>query len=90
MRREYLLLRIFLIGVLLGAFAAMAPDCGRSNEVVGLIYNGEKSTSGDWPWIVALFYRPANSFFCSGSLVSEKHLLSGEYIIIAVQFKILL
>lgn len=89
MRREYLLLRIFLICVL-GAFVAIAADCGRSNEVVGLIYNGEKSTSGDWPWIAALFYRPANSFFCSGSLVSEKHLLSGEYIIIAVQFKILL
>lgn len=38
---------------------------------------GEDETNeNDWPWLVALFF--SNTFLCGGTLVSDKHVISGE------------
>lgn len=57
------------------------PYCGQ-REGAGLrSYGGEDTTEGEWPWIVALTNRLIDEeYFCGGSLVSQKHVLSGEKI----------
>lgn len=52
--------------------------CGRKFVGAGMVFGGEKTTQNSWPWLVALFYLPKNQFFCGGSLISSKHVLSGE------------
>lgn len=42
-------------------------------------YNGFKLQDRyKWPWVVAFFRKDTGSFFCSGSLVSTKKVVSGE------------
>jgi secreted trypsin-like serine protease len=43
-----------------------------------LIYGGKEVKRGEWPWIVAFAYKPRNTFFCGGNLISNKHILSGK------------
>lgn len=52
--------------------------CGRRFEGHGLAYGGAKSQQNAWPWLVAFENLQKNKFVCSGSLISNKHVLSGE------------
>jgi secreted trypsin-like serine protease len=52
--------------------------CGSRHTVVGTIYGGDRANRNSWPWLVALFDRKNERFFCAGSLISEKHILSGK------------
>lgn len=56
-------------------------DCGAKFEGIGTIFGGEKAEQNSWPWLVAFLYVPKNSFFCGGSLISKRHVLSGKKII---------
>jgi hypothetical protein len=47
------------------------PKCGFVMDKQDTNYNA-------WPWFVALEFWPSAQFFCSGSLISNKHVLSGE------------
>jgi secreted trypsin-like serine protease len=51
--------------------------CGLRNGTSGFSYGGTEVRRGDWPWTVALVYKPMNTFFCSASLISKKHSLTG-------------
>lgn len=53
--------------------------CGERSGFVGNVWGGRPSTVNSWPWIVAFQYLTAkrNKFFCAGSLVSDKHIVSG-------------
>ena len=53
-------------------------QCGQRVVVSGLIVGGNETKPGEWPWLVALTLNPSHSFFCGGTLISEKHVLSGE------------
>lgn len=47
----------------------------------GLVYKGESFQRGSWPWMVALMHRSSakpSKFFCGGTLVSDKKVLTGE------------
>lgn len=33
----------------------------------------------EWPWLVAFFNKVEGKFFCSGSLISQKHVVSGAW-----------
>lgn len=52
--------------------------CGQQFVLAGLIAGGNKTVRGEWPWLVALELKPDGMFFCAGTLISEKHVLSGE------------
>jgi secreted trypsin-like serine protease len=52
--------------------------CGLRNGTSGFSFGGSEVRRGDWPWTVALIYKPKNSFFCSGSLISAKHVMTGK------------
>ncbi|RNA24800.1 serine protease 27-like [Brachionus plicatilis] len=58
--------------------------CGQTpykHSVVSRIINGDKSTPNSWPWHVGLFFKIFNgySFFCGGSLITRKHVLSAAH-----------
>ena len=55
-------------------------DCGKKNGVQGNVYGGDPTKPNTWPWIVAFLHRvkKKKTFFCGGSLVSAKHVVSGK------------
>lgn len=53
--------------------------CGQRNAVIGTIFGGEEVSRNAWPWLVAFHNRLKKKFFCAGSLITEKHVLSGKY-----------
>jgi hypothetical protein len=59
--------------------AQKLPKCGKSHFGIGTVISGRPSTPHSWPWLVAFFFKPENQFFCGGSLISAKHVLSGKW-----------
>jgi Trypsin len=51
---------------------------GRKVQNAMRIIGGERVQSNEWPWLVVFVYSSENEFFCAGSLVSSKHVISGE------------
>ena len=68
----------FLFLWLLQLSATEVIECGRKSTVDTRIFNGDEIQPNSWPWIVALNFILKNMFFCSGSLISNKHVLSGR------------
>lgn len=56
------------------------PNCGKTIFVgAGLIYGGNQSKKNQWPWFASLYDRKnQNNFFCGASVITKRHLLSGE------------
>lgn len=77
----------FLILIVFVAFTAHAnptqravENCGKKPVSVGLVFGGVYSRRHSWPWIVNFQRVIDNQVFCGGSLVSVKHVVSGEKI----------
>lgn len=54
--------------------------CGRvdTGGVNYLIANGDRTSPGQWPWLAAIFVaRLQFQFQCAGSLVTDKHIITG-------------
>jgi hypothetical protein len=58
--------------------STLTEECGRKSTVTPVLFGGRKSMQNQWPWLGRLFYADTKRFFCSSTLISEKHLLSGE------------
>jgi hypothetical protein len=79
---------VFLIGLFCLGFgdeegeqrgrARVQFKCGQKHSTAGFIFGGIPAKPHDWPWLVAMIYTPYDQYFCSGSLVSRKHVVSGE------------
>lgn len=54
--------------------------CGSSSRDSGLIVHGSNFSRGDFSWIVALMNTKdgKNDFFCSGTLISSRHVVTGK------------
>lgn len=63
--------------VFLFPFPTKAGDC---DGVISRMFGGEKTSRKEWPWNVAFIHRPSEKFFCGGSLISDRHVLSGEFL----------
>lgn len=77
---------LLLIFVICGVFGQLETKkeeiCGIKPEFeIGVrVYGGETvDNKAEWPWLVAFVNIATESFFCSGSLISTKHVLSGEF-----------
>ncbi|KAF4523169.1 hypothetical protein B566_EDAN002427, partial [Ephemera danica] len=58
--------------------------CGVRDNSVPLVMRGEATKPGDWPWLAAIFMRSRynlGEFFCGGSLVSAKHVVTAAHCI---------
>lgn len=61
-------------------FVIFNAICGISGHLK-LFGNGcgrKFANDNDWPWLVGFVYQPFNHLFCSGHLISARHVLSGE------------
>ena len=54
--------------------------CGKPAQTVGFIVNGADFKRGEFPWMVALLNKLRNQpeFFCAGTLVSTRHVITGK------------
>ena len=55
-----------------------SQECGRVKVGTSFSVGSEYATRGQWPWLAPLFYRKDDEFFCGSTLISKRHLLSGE------------
>jgi hypothetical protein len=60
------------------------PVCGQKfNSSAALIVNGSTALKGEFPWQAAIYERgesPGTSkLYCSGTLISERIILTGDY-----------
>lgn len=57
-------------------------NCGKPDAMQSLIINGISTRSGEYPWLVALFYynfaKYQYEFRCGGSLISKQFVITGE------------
>lgn len=59
-----------------------SQECGIVKYTSELIYGGQYAKKGAWPWLVAMHDATTEEFFCGSTLVSDKHILTGENIIL--------
>lgn len=77
--KKCLIFFIILFCVNFELLTIKAHECGKKEgEFKGTVYGGKKTEKAEWPWIVAFLHRKYQNFFCGGTLISEKHVLSGE------------
>lgn len=43
-------------------------------------FSSIKATKGQYPFLAAFFNATYNNFFCGGSLISRKHILSSKFV----------
>lgn len=45
-----------------------------------LIFHGDSYERGEWPWLVAIYKKKEDTvgFVCAGTLVSDRHVITGE------------
>lgn len=55
-------------------------QCKKGRSVIGAIVGGERAQKGEWRWMVAFIHMEKGNYFCSGSLISNRHILSGKSI----------
>lgn len=64
-------------------------SCGKPLTTISLIVKGEVAARGDWPWLSAIYrkYDWDTSYQCVGSLISNKHVLTGKFFLASLHFK---
>lgn len=67
--------------ILLELAEANLENCQASRTyITSRVFGGQRLRKEkiEVPWLVALYKRRYGKFFCAGSLISEKHVLSGK------------
>ena len=72
-------LRHFLLLILSIKCIKCQITCGVSKaSAKGLIVGGEYANREAWPWLTALIHKETNKYFCAGSIITKKHVLTGK------------
>lgn len=53
-------------------------ECGKARTIHGLVVGGVLVERGEWPFLVSLQHIESKSHFCGGSLITEKHVVTGD------------
>lgn len=53
-------------------------ECGRVDVTIPLIRAGNATLRGEWPFIVALYKVRPVAYICGGTLISNRHVLTGK------------
>lgn len=64
--------------ILISLSKSVRNDCGLADQTSGLIIGGANTSQGKWPWLVALVRKSDEKFFCGATLISSKHILTGD------------
>lgn len=78
-----MLLNILILHFLFGLLQIEvdANECGAVRYIEPQITGGSQTSRGEWPFIAALYYTNDAKFFCGGTLISAKHVLTGNNVI---------
>lgn len=57
---------------------AIAQECGNIKYSSELIFGGKYAKRGQWPWLCTLHDSDSDEFFCGSTLISTRHVLTGE------------
>lgn len=55
----------------------IAIECGTVDFVDPKISSGTVTVKGAWPFVAALYYVDQSAFFCAGTLITAKNVLTG-------------
>ncbi|KAJ6648828.1 Serine protease gd [Pseudolycoriella hygida] len=74
-------LNIFIVNFLFTLLTAEATvqECGVVKYIEPQITGGNVTSRGEWPFIAALYYTDDQSFFCGGTIISQKHVLTAAH-----------
>lgn len=53
-------------------------ECGTVTAINDLILGGNEVSKGAWPFAVVISRKINNKFLCGGTLISKKHVLTGN------------
>lgn len=75
--------KLVCFSIIIGSFllftnVVQAQECGNVKYTSGLIIGGEYAKRGQWPWLCAIHDSTSDEFFCGSTLISKKHVLTGE------------
>jgi hypothetical protein len=73
-----LILATFVLISVVCVDGTLKLKCGKRLAASGNIWGGDHTSLNSWPWLVALHHSPKGTFFCAGSLITAKHVASGE------------
>jgi secreted trypsin-like serine protease len=73
MRKILLLFQLLLLTI-----QTFAQECGKSKSAQALVFGGTAVNIGDFPWVVPLFYKTGDTYFCGSNLISDQYLLTGK------------
>lgn len=75
------LLKYFLLSICVGTFKIYEVggiECGTVNLLREVILAGNEVVKGEWPFLAALYYARYCNYFCGGTIISNKHILTGN------------
>lgn len=79
-REKKLICLALLVSVFLGSIDMIEGStvgCGTVGLRPGLIMGGKTVLRDEWPFIAALFRLKPFKYFCGGTIISNKHVLTG-------------
>lgn len=74
---DLICLCLFVVWAWTGYHQVNAYNCGQVILTRPLIVNGTKTLRGEWPFLVALYNAENLEIFCGGTLISQRHVLTG-------------
>jgi secreted trypsin-like serine protease len=76
---------VIFISFLATSSASKIQFCGRAQVAASFSFGSEFAMKGQWPWLVPLL-TTTDKYFCGSTIVSEKHLLSGNVAVVTSWF----
>lgn len=70
---------MFVFGSALDSVKTIENECGTINIPKGLSIDENQTLKGFWPFAVAIYEIKEHRLFCGGTLISKKHVLTGDY-----------
>ena len=72
-------MKTFQFGILIISLNFIySQNCGRAKVGTSFSVGSQYASKGQFPWLAPLFYKKGDEFFCGSTIISERHLLSGE------------
>ena len=62
----------------LNAIHVDALECGTVILYRQTVLGGNEVVKGEWPFIAALYHSQTFEYFCGGTIISDKHILTGK------------
>lgn len=56
-----------------------AIECGTVNLYHEAILGGNEVKKAEWPFIAALYYSGTSQYFCGGTIITQRHVLTGRF-----------